>query len=392
MKVLIRGIVLSMICVLCLSLFAGAADGEFLYNAEYCFSEAEFSGEAPDLFSGIFVTAVPEEKLAQVKLGGRNVCVGDVLCADVLEELRLHPVSTQSGNAVLCYRPIYGTVLGEEAELTIRVCSGKNETPKAENAEFETYKNIANEGKLQGTDPEEAPLSFLVEEGPKRGSVKLEKDGSFVYTPDKNKIGEDSFTFTVTDEAGNVSAPATVRINILKPADAMSFADLEGSCDSFEAMWMGQQGLMEGSKIGGVLCFEPEEAVTRSEFLLMVMKLYGIEADESQSVACFADQKEQWLQPYLTAALRTGIISGEKSEKGLVFRGAEAITQQEAAVMLQNVLQLPVPASYQKTDSDLWARTSIAALCDAGLDIAASDEPLSRMEAAKLLYEAEKLR
>ncbi|MFR5421782.1 MAG: Ig-like domain-containing protein [Oscillospiraceae bacterium] len=42
----------------------------------------------------------------------------------------------------------------------------------------------------------------------------MQENGSFVYTPRQEWVGEDSFTFTVTDAAGNVSHPATVRITV----------------------------------------------------------------------------------------------------------------------------------------------------------------------------------
>ena len=45
------------------------------------------------------------------------------------------------------------------------------------------------------------------------------------------------------------------------------------------------------------------------------------------------------------SALRAGIISGVNSDDGLVFRPNTALTQAEAAVMLQNVLDLPASSS-----------------------------------------------
>ncbi|MEK6750031.1 MAG: Ig-like domain-containing protein [Pseudomonadota bacterium] len=45
-----------------------------------------------------------------------------------------------------------------------------------------------------------------------RGSVSYNRDGTFTYTPDQNKdAGQDSFTYTVTDEGGGTKS-ATVRV------------------------------------------------------------------------------------------------------------------------------------------------------------------------------------
>ena len=188
-----------------------------------------------------------------------------------------------------------------------------------------------------------------------------------------------------------MSAPATIRITILKPSEAMSFADLEGSPDHFVALWMAEQGLTQGERIGDLLCFRPEETVSRQEFLRMVMKLYNMET-ETDSVACFADSQSSWLQPYLSSALRSGLIRGESSEAGLIFRGEDPITAAEAAVMLQNLMELPVPVAAQDQAAPVWARASLAAMADAGVHFPQAQTTLSRLDAAKLLYRASKLK
>ncbi|MFY8326024.1 Ig-like domain-containing protein [Pseudoalteromonas sp. ZZD1] len=51
--------------------------------------------------------------------------------------------------------------------------------------------------------------------GPTSGQVVLDQAaGTFVYTPDANVTGQDSFTYTVTDSEGGVSLPGTVTVNI----------------------------------------------------------------------------------------------------------------------------------------------------------------------------------
>lgn len=48
---------------------------------------------------------------------------------------------------------------------------------------------------------------------PTNGTVVVENDGSYVYTPNAGYIGEDSFTYTITDGFGNTST-ATVNITV----------------------------------------------------------------------------------------------------------------------------------------------------------------------------------
>ena len=50
---------------------------------------------------------------------------------------------------------------------------------------------------------------------PSSGQVVFDQAaGTFVYTPDANVTGQDSFTYTITDSEGGVSLPGTVTVNI----------------------------------------------------------------------------------------------------------------------------------------------------------------------------------
>lgn len=370
-----------------------AFDGETLYTSQYCFTETDFDTDALADLTGIFVTDVPKESVATIRLGDRVIRPGDVLPLDVLTQLKLSPVCSENCDAVLSYQPIRGNELDTPTQLTIRIKSGKNEAPKGADTSFETYKNIANDGVLTGSDPEKGSLTFQLVDSPKRGSVKLEQDGTYVYTPAKNKVGEDQFTFTVTDDAGNVSKPATVKIKILKPSDAKTFADLEGSHDQFEAMWMRSRGLSGGRTIGGTLCYLPQESMSRGEFLVMAMELLDIPVDDTLTVSCFADAKDApaWVQPYLAAAMRSGAVKGIVTEEGLMFRPNDQITGPQAAVLLQNLLELPLSVAATDSSAPSWAAESVQALSEAGIHLNTTEHPLTRLEAAKLLYKVSKL-
>ncbi len=360
-----------------------AAEVETLYNQEYSFGEEVFDTEA----GGIFIRSVPEDTIGVFCLGNRRLRPGDVLSTDRLGDLRMIPACTENSVAVLSYSPIYGNKLGEEAQLVVKIRSGKNEAPKVEDMELETYKNIANNGKLSAVDPEGASVEFSLGEMPKYGKVELKSDGSFLYIPHKNKVGEDSFTFTAKDEAGNESLPGTVKIKILKPSQAKTFADMEGDPAAFEAMWAESKNLTGGMEIAGRCCFCPDGIVTRGEFLAMVMELTEQTVDENLTASAFMDSNEAapWLRPYLAAAVRKGIIRGEIKEDGLVFRPNDPIKGREAAVILQNLLQLPVSASEQDSSEPQWSAASVRALQESGFSVAPG-ENLTREMAVCLLY------
>lgn len=113
---------------------------------------------------------------------------------------------------------------------------------------METYKNIANTGALAASDEDGDALTYQIVRAPKRGSVELADDGSFTYTPAHNKVGRDSFVYTATDPAGNVSNEARVKIKIVKPTDAATFADLAGDPLEYRAMALKDMGVYGGGR------------------------------------------------------------------------------------------------------------------------------------------------
>ena len=367
-------------------------------TAQFCFSQDDFTSAAAD---GIFLTSVPQETLATVRYGSRVLKAGDALPTEALGDLTLEAKCVTAQEVTIGYCTLSDGVLSGVQELKLSILPKEDQPPTAEDGSLETYKNIAGSGTLSAADPEGKPLTYNLVKEPKRGSVELHEDGTFTYTPDKNKVGKDSFTYTVTDSGGNTSQEAKISIEIRKPTDKATYADMDGDPDAFYAMWLKEAGLFTGATVGGNLCFEPEKTVSRGEFLVMVMKLVDAQADETGLTSGFSDEAATpvWLQPYIVSALGSGMISGVSSEDGVVFRPEAALSRAEAAVMLQNVLQLPAPTAktvFSQTDADAvpaWAADATAALSAAGISLGdtAQADAITRREVSKLLYEVSNL-
>lgn len=367
-------------------------------TAQFCFSQDDFTSAAAD---GIFLTSVPQETLATVRYGSRVLKAGDALPTEALGDLTLEAKCVTAQEVTIGYCTLSDGVLSGVQELKLSILPKEDQPPTAEDGSLETYKNIAGSGTLSAADPEGKPLTYNLVKEPKRGSVELHEDGTFTYTPDKNKVGKDSFTYTVTDSGGNTSEEAKISIEIRKPTDKATYADMDGDSDAFYAMWLKEAGLFTGATVGGNLCFEPEKTVSRGEFLVMVMKLVDAQADETGLTSGFSDEAATpvWLQPYIVSALGSGMISGVSSEDGVVFRPEAALSRAEAAVMLQNVLQLPAPTAktvFSETDAaavPAWAADATAALSAAGISLVdtAQADAITRREVAKLLYEVSNL-
>ena len=348
-----------------------------------------------EAFEGVYVASVPSQLDAEVSLGARTLRAGDVLDRSMLSQLLVLPAENRDASCELVYCPIEGGEVQPSRALELSILTGKNEAPVCRDVKFETYKNIANTGVLSASDPEGDTLTYQLVKEPKRGTVDIAPDGSFTYTPAQNKVGKDVFTYTATDSAGNVSNVANVTVKIVKPTDKAMHQDLAGDTLAYTAMWLKDRGVYTGKRIAGNLCFEPEGTLTRGEFLVMAMKLLGAEPESARLTSGFADESKTpaWMRPYIVSAFKSGMVSGVTSPDGMVFRPSSNLTRAEAAVMLQNILDLPQSQEAAVFSEDcavpVWAQASVSALESAGISIpvTTSAENLTRREAAELLYE-----
>lgn len=374
-----------------------AANSEIDYDQVYHFSLEDFAAaDASAAPRGIILTAVPEETVGAFYYGNRQLCAGDAITAEAFQKLRFEPTCLGDVSADFHWIPVFSTQPAQEMVFRINIGNGKNQPPTAENSTLETYRNISIDGQLKFSDPDDETLSFALIKDPKRGSVSINPDGSYVYTPEKNKVGNDSFTVQMTDSAGN-TAEATVKVTIIKPTDKSTFADLAGDNDQYFAMWLREQGIYSGQALSGTLLFQPEQSVSRGEFLVMAMDLLDIPADAENLSTGFADETDTpaWMRPYLVAALRSGFISGVASPDGLCFRHSAAITQAEAAVMLDNMLGLsPTDAVSVFADDEIpaWASDAVACLSSYGIrNLSQPTETMTMRQVATLFYDVHTL-
>ena len=323
----------------------------------YCFTAGDFP-EAPE---GICITGVPDREVGLLMLGDRILRPGDILTAEQLAQMTFCPVGTEEDTAAeVTYLPVINGHVETGTVWSVEVRGREDLAPAAEDFALETYKNLPIEGALKVRDPEGGAMTFAVTRQPRRGSVTVSDDGTFVYTPKKNKVGVDSFVYTATDPAGKVSREATVTVTILKPSDAKQYQDTLGRDCRFAAEWMRHTGIFTGENLAEKSCFSPEKQVTRGEFVTMLVKTLDIPVDEGLVYTGYEDEVPVWLQPYLAAAVRSGLTAGLEHPE--VFGADEVISTAEAAVMVANGLDLQEVFSGE------------------------TEEPLTRAMAAKILY------
>lgn len=369
------------------ALTLGAAAAQVDCDSTYCFSPSDFSEE--EELAGICITDLPDSAAGTVFLGSRVLQPGDILTADQLAQMTFAPLRTEAdASAQVTYLPIYADRVAPSATMTISIRGKQDKSPVAEDFAMETYKNLPNEGTLKAKDPEGEALTYTVTRQPRRGEVTVNADGTFTYTPKKNKVGVDSFTYTAADPAGNVSREATVTVTILKPTDSKQYTDTAGDSCRFAAEWMRHTGLFVGEQVAGQTCFYPEKTVSKGEFLTMVVELLDIPMEDAAYTGIAQDAPD-WLKPYLAAAMRSGLIAGTPAAESGVFEADQPVSGGEAAVMLQNILDLEVSVAAApvegKDDVPTWADTALQTMNDHGVALA-DDAALTRSQVAQLLY------
>ena len=268
--------------------------------------------------------------------------------------------------------------------------------PVAENLELETFRGVSVGGRLAAVDPDGDLCGFEIATPPTKGEIRLEKDGSFVYTPAAGRRGRDYFGYRALDAAGNRSQEATVVIRLKRQTQPVSYADMAGSGAAYAAALLAEEGVFRGRSVAGKELFEPEAAVTRAEFLAMCMALADMPPLSGVSRTGFADDDaiETWAKPYVAAALMDGVVSGYARKGGPVFLPEREITVWEAAAVLDRLLGVTdvsvgepdgaVPAWAAQPEADLRA-------CRLLPESLRGEEALTRADCAVMLAAAQKL-
>ena len=131
------------------------------------------------------------------------------------------PDANYSGPDSFVYRASDGTLQSGDTNVTLGVTAVAD--PPTAGADGYT---IAEDTLLTVTAPgvlgndldlDGDPLTATLVSGPAHGTLTFNPDGSFVYTPDANYSGPDSFTYTVSD-GNQTSTPATVTLTV-SPVD-----------------------------------------------------------------------------------------------------------------------------------------------------------------------------
>ncbi len=104
---------------------------------------------------------------------------------------------------------------GETTTGTVTVdVTGVNDAPASNDSLIVTNVDTAVSGRLAGRDVDQGDeLTFFEIAGPSHGSLTLNPNGIFLYTPHADYMGADSFTFRVSDGTEFVDHQATIMVD-----------------------------------------------------------------------------------------------------------------------------------------------------------------------------------
>ena len=341
-----------------------------LVYSDIYFSEQDFKKcLGLSAVDSVKVSALPPESDGVLKLGTLQVAEGQTIRSEYLSVLRFVPANEQ-----VHYTNCTFTHDDTEIPCTLNLLDTVNYAPTlaAETSAIKTYRGVACYGNLVARDPEGDSLDFQVVEYPAHGILTLtdRARGAYVYAPAAGYTGSDDFTVVVRDEYGNYSGTQTVSVHVGK--SDTHFTDVEGHWCENAAIALYDAGIATAVRYQNGLCFCPTDAVSREEFVTMVMKTLGV-STLTDAETSFADNGEIAVEyrPYIATAQRMGYVGGREVDGALCFAPKDCITRAEAAVLINNVFGYETDGAVSVFADDsaipTWARGAVYALTAAGV-------------------------
>ena len=235
---------------------------------------------------------------------------------------------------------------------------------------------------------------------------------TFMYTPTAAElINPESIVVWYTDDAGNriyipdgrfdpetgmITFTASDSTSYEVGFNKMNFNDVKENSWYYKAVnFIAARSITTGTGNGN---YSPMDNITRSDFLVLIMRAFAIGPDEYPENN-FSDAGNTYYTGYLAAAKRLGITAGIG---GNLYAPGKEITRQEMFTMIYNILRKLNKLSQSNLQQDViefgdadeissWARDAVSMLVKTGV-VSGSEGMInpnnnaSRAEMAQLLY------
>ena len=374
-----------------------------LYGRKITFSDADFKqGLCITDFKRVTITELPDSSAGTLMIAGRRAAEGVSIKRKNLPSLVFIPASKEISEASFKFK-IDEYAGGEELTFKLRFTDKINYEPILPESNEpclneKTQREISVFGRMEATDGEGDGLEFMIVSYPESGALTVldKTSGKYLYTPDDDFVGKDSFVYVARDEWGNFSEIAEVSITVGKRMSEVKYVDMQNRPEYSAAVAMTAMGIMGGKVIGDGVYFNPDETVTKAEFVAMTLKVLGM-TPNAAAETYFDDNADipSPLVGYVAAAQRMGAINGSFEDGKLLFKPNDEITKYEAAMIMAKLIEtdaeVDLPVFKDESDIPCYARADVYAMCSVGVfeytdNTVNATAAVTRADAARYLY------
>lgn len=351
--------------------------------------------------SSITITSVPSLTDGCLCVGDVAVNVGQTISSETISLLNYRAANEDVKQSSFNFK-----VNGGEYEMTCMLyfLTRENSAPTLSLEDersfaVSTHQTISVFGKVSGYDADGDALRYEIVTYAKNGVLDFDgRSGEYTYTPQGAYFGEDSFEYVAVDKYGNYSSSRKVSLTVEKLKSDVVFCDMQGHRDHNAAMTMVEKGIMSGVSIGNNTYFMPDKAVSRVDFVAMLMNAIGYGDVENVANTGFDDDGEipASMKGYVKKAKEMGLITGTVNADGeYLFEGNREISRAEASLIVSKLISAEVPTIKpiypDRNDIPAWAEDAIYVLADLGILTSidgsiAPSESLTRAQVANMLY------
>ncbi len=362
-------------------LTVGGISGETVEFTKEQFSQC--SGK--ENWEKIRIATLPDEKEGVLRFGDVEAASGQVIGAENISKLSFEPVNnTESASFEFVFDDSYTMTCN------VKFSDKVNSSPEVvTEQQFNVFANTSFEGDMAAYDKDADSLKYEVMDYPEGGELTFNSaTGEYSYTAG-SRVMNDSFTYRVKDTAGDYSETGKITVSIRENRTAKVFSDMERENAVTAAAVMTDKGYMSCIEDKNETYFSPDSQVSRLDFLVTCMNVFGADNIPAVSNTGFDDDESisEKYKGYVYSASKLGIISGVKNAEKTMFSPSKAITKAEAAVMLNNIIGYEAETVKNVSDAPVWAKEAVCAMYELGV---CSDEgladPISKEECADMLY------
>lgn len=194
-----------------------------------------------------------------------------------------------------------------------------------------------------------APYTIYVTTTPKNGSVWI-NDNQFVYTPDENYTGSDSFQYRIYAN-GVYSNISECNINVIGEEITSTdfyYEDMKNHKARNAAEKMVEMNIIKGERVGDKYYFYPESQLSRASAIIYLCAALGTNTDKNSVPVIFADNNylSEQLKKDSYTCYSAGIITGKPIDDKVYLCPDEPLSRAEMFSMIDR-------AYSGKTNSDI---------------------------------------